>query len=106
MVCPSLYDFGPHIVTEALLNDLPVVAFNQGIAQDTVFEGKNGFLVNNFDLKKYADSIYKILFNKKKIIGIPSLKQMKRNCSSDYETNKIIKISHDDLIKSKRLECS
>ena len=106
LVCPSLYDFGPHIVTEALLNDLPVVAFNQGIAQDTVFQGKNGFLVNNFDIKKYADSIYKILFNKKKIIGIPSLKQMKRNCSSDYETKKIIKISHDDLIKSKRLECS
>ena len=24
LVCPSLYCFGPHIVTEALLNDLPV----------------------------------------------------------------------------------
>ena len=28
LVCPSLYCFGPHIVTEALLNDLPVFDLN------------------------------------------------------------------------------
>ncbi len=105
LVCPSLYCFGPHIVTEALLNDLPVVAFNLGVAQDTIIQGKNGLLVKSFDLKKYAESIYKILFRGKKVEKNKSILKMKKVCSSEFEASKIIKISQEDLIKSKSLEC-
>ena len=81
-----------------------MVAFNQGIAHDTVLQGKNGYLVNSFDIKKFSDSIYKILFEKKRKFKIPSVKKIKKICSSEYEANKIIKISQEDLIKSKRLQ--
>ena len=33
---PSLYCFGPHIVTEALLNDLPVVGYNLGVVRQFI----------------------------------------------------------------------
>lgn len=103
LVCPSLYCFGPHIVTEALLNDLPVVAFDLGVAQDTVVQGQNGVLVKSYDLKKFADSIFKILFQMKRKKNSKSIQEMKKICSSDYEALKIIKISHEDLTKSRRL---
>jgi len=103
LVCPSLYCFGPHIVTEALLNDLPVVAFDLGVAQDTVVQGQNGVLVKSYDLKKFADSIFKILFQMKRKKNSKSIQEMKKICSSDYEASKIIKISHEDLTKSIRL---
>ena len=103
LVCPSLYCFGPHIVTEALLNDLPVVAFDLGVAQDTIIQGKNGFLVKSFNLKKYADSIYKVLLQRRNTAKNKSILKMKKICSSDFEASKIIKISQEDLIKSKSL---
>ena len=91
LVCPSLFDFGPHIVTEALLNDLPVVAFNQGIAHDTVLQGKNGYLVNSFDIKKFSDSIYKILFEKKRKFKIPSVKKIKKFAVLNMKLTKLLK---------------
>ena len=103
LVCPSLYCFGPHIVTEALLNDLPVVAFDLGVAQDTIIQGKNGFLVKSFNLKKYAESIYKVLLQRKNTTKNKSILKMKKICSSDFEASKIVKISQEDLIKSKSL---
>ena len=66
LVCPSLYCFGPHIVTEALLNDLPVVGYNLGVAQDTVINNVNGYLVPKYNNKIFASSIYKTLFLKRK----------------------------------------
>jgi glycosyltransferase involved in cell wall biosynthesis len=102
LVCPSLYCFGPHIVTEALLNDLPVVAFDLGVAQDTVFQGKNGFLIKNFNLEKYAEAIFKTLFKIKNQKNNGLINRMKKICSSDHEANQIIKIAQEDLIKSRR----
>ena len=101
LVCPSLYCFGPHIVTEALLNDLPVVAFDLGVAQDTVFQGKNGFLIKDFNIEKYADAIFNTLFKIKNEKDNILINEMKKTCSSDYEVSKIIQIAQEDLIKSK-----
>ena len=65
LVCPSLYCFGPHIVTEALLNDLPVVSFDLGVAQDSVINGVNGYLVPLYNSQIFAESILKTLKKKK-----------------------------------------
>tara|TARA_Y100000389_G_C17452394_1_gene515747 strand:- start:405 stop:1649 length:1245 start_codon:yes stop_codon:yes gene_type:complete len=104
LVCPSLSCFGPHIVSEALTNDLPVVAFDSGVAKDTIIQGKNGFLVKSFDLKQYANSIYKILMKKKKTTSDKSILRIKKICNSNYEVERIINISQEDLIKSKSLD--
>jgi len=99
LVCPSLYCFGPHIVTEALLNDLPVVGFDLGVAQDSVINGVNGYLVPLYNSQIFAESIFKTL-NKKKIINNDKIIQIKKYCSSEYETNSVIKFSKADLMKS------
>jgi glycosyltransferase involved in cell wall biosynthesis len=98
LVCPSLYCFGPHIVTEALLNDLPVVGFDLGIAQDSIINGINGHLVPLYNNKIFAESILKTL-NKKIIINNKKIKEMKKYCSSEYEADAIIKKSHLDFQK-------
>jgi len=99
LVCPSLYCFGPHIVTEALLNDLPVVGFDLGVAQDSVINGVNGYLVPLYNSQIFAESIFKTL-NKKKIINNDKIILIKKYCSSEYETNSVIKFSKEDLMKS------
>jgi len=98
LVCPSLYCFGPHIVTEALLNDLPVVGFDLGVAQDTVINGINGYLVPLYNNKIFAESILKIL-NKRKITNNKKLQEIKKYCSSDYEVESIIKKLNLDFQK-------
>lgn len=98
LVCPSLYCFGPHIVTEALLNDLPVVGFDLGVAQDTVINGINGYLVPLYNNKIFAESILKTL-NKRKITNNKKLQEIKKYCSSDYEVESIIKKLNLDFQK-------
>lgn len=104
LVCPSLYCFGPHIVTEALLNDLPVVAYNLGVAQDTVINGKNGYLVSCYNNYDFAKAIHKTLFTKKTTKVPNDVIKIKKMCSSDFEANSIIKISQADFIKSKSFD--
>ena len=99
LVCPSLYCFGPHIVTEALLNDLPVVGFDLGVAQDSVINGVNGYLVPLYNSQIFAESILKTL-NKKRVINNDKIIKIKEYCSSEYETNSVIKFSKADLMKS------
>ena len=102
LVCPSLYCFGPHIVTEALMNDLPIVAFNSGVAQDSIINGSNGYLVPCYDKLIFAKSIYKILFSKKNKNNSAAINKIKSFCTSSNEANSIIKISSTDLNKIRK----
>jgi glycosyltransferase involved in cell wall biosynthesis len=65
LVCPSLQCFAPHIVSEAVENKLPVIAFDVGVAQDDIKHGENGFLVPCYDTSIFAKSIYQFLYNEK-----------------------------------------
>ncbi len=103
LVCPSLYCFGPHIVTEAVLNDLPVVAYDLGISQDSIVNGVNGYIVPCFDKSVFAKSIYKILYNKNSKRNKNKIRKIKNFCSSSYEASTIIKKGKKDLrIKNER----
>ena len=63
LVCPSLRCFAPHIVSEAVENNLPVVSFDVGVAQDDIINGKNGFLVPCYDVSIFSKKIFEILFD-------------------------------------------
>ena len=65
LVCPSLQDFAPHIVSEAVENKLPVISFDLGVAQDDVKHGENGFLVPCYDTSGFAKYLYDILYDEK-----------------------------------------
>ena len=97
LVCPSLNCFGPHIVTEALLNDLPVVAFDSGVAQDSIVNGVNGYLVPCYDKYIFAQSIKEALYIKKNKGNNNKVNEIKKFCSSSYEANTIIRIGEEDL---------
>ncbi len=99
-VCPSLYCYGPHIVTEALLNNLKVVAFNSGVAQDNIIKGKNGFIVPCYNKKIFAKSIKKIILNKSSLLGNSQVNKVHKLCSSEYETNNILKFAEKDFNKN------
>ena len=101
LVCPSLYYYGPHIVTEELLNDLPVVSFDLGVAQDSVINGVNGYLVPLYNTQIFSESILKTL-NRRKIVNSNKIIKIKKYCSSEYEASSVINFSKADLTKSKK----
>ena len=43
-------------------NDLPVIAFEQGVAQDAIINGINGYLAPCFNEKAFSQAIVKTLF--------------------------------------------
>jgi glycosyltransferase involved in cell wall biosynthesis len=50
---------------EAMCFKLPIVAFNVGGNRDTIFNGKNGYLINFGDVERFADKLVKILSKRK-----------------------------------------
>ena len=99
MVCPSLFCFGPHIVEEALLNEVPVVAFNLGSAQEFVKNGLNGYLIKKYDTRKYANAIKKIITKEKFVFSKLQYKIVKEKCSADSEVRKLVGLAQEDLDK-------
>ena len=99
LVCPSTYDTGPHCVTEALLNDLPVVAFKQGVAKDTVVNGGNGYLVPCFDKIAFSKAIFKVLYQNKNKKNLSKVKKIKSLFHPLNEANTIINLAKKDLRK-------
>ena len=89
MVCPSLFCFGPHIVEEALLNKIPVVAFDGGSSQDFIKNGKNGYLIKKYKINQFAFSIKKILM-KKFYFDESAYRTIKDNCNPVNEAKKLI----------------
>jgi glycosyltransferase involved in cell wall biosynthesis len=99
LLCPSISDNGPHIVTEALLNDLPIVAFNQGVAQDVVINRINGYLIPCYNKLAFANAILKLIFYKKINIKHIKNKNLKLNFVNSSEINQIIEYARRDLKK-------
>ena len=98
LACPSTYDVGPHIVTEALLSDLPIVAFDRSTAQDTIVNGLNGYLIPCFSVKGFTEGIFKTLY-KKKQKNLKKLNKIKSFFKSSYEADMIIRNARLDLKK-------
>ena len=94
---PSTGCNGPHIVVEALSNDLPVVAFDQGVAQDSVINGVNGYLVPCFNKEIFANSIFKALFLDELIDKNNENNKLKSFFDYSYEAKMIIQHTLKDL---------
>ncbi|HOJ04282.1 MAG TPA: glycosyltransferase [Bacteroidota bacterium] len=61
VVCPTLEDSGPSIVSQALMSGVPVVMYNTGIAEDVVRNGVNGYFVKKGDVRALADAVGKVI---------------------------------------------
>ena len=103
LVCPSLRCFAPHIVSEAVENNLPVVSFDAGVAQDDVIDGLNGFLVPCYDTSIFAERIFQVLYNenfRKKINNLNKKIQADRH---DDEATMIIKYAQKIIKENKSI---
>ena len=92
LVSPSSDDLGPTIVVEAFMNELPIVAFNIGVAMDIVINNVNGNLVECFDLPKFGLSICNNLLTTDKDFMInEDLKKIYNQCKSKEEASLFVK---------------
>ena len=78
-VCTTIADAGPMMQSESMCNETPVIAFDRSIACDLCVNGETGYLIENLDLQKMAESIEKILFE-------DDLKEMSEKSRKKYLT--------------------
>ena len=93
LVSPSIYDFGPHVVNEAIANDLPVISYKVGTARDVIKSGVNGYLIDCYNEKKFALAIKKIILNKKKFKNKILRDKIRDKRSAKFEAETFIKLS-------------
>ena len=58
----TIADAGPMMISEAMCNETPVIAFDRSIACDLCVDGETGYLIKNLNLQSMCDAIYDILF--------------------------------------------
>ena len=61
---PAVGDNGPATIRESILNNLPVIAFDDGEASETIINNVNGYLIKKNNKKLFAKKIYNALYNK------------------------------------------
>lgn len=54
---PSIDDSGPSMVNQSLMCGTPVIAFNVGVANELIDNGRNGYIAQARDSKSFADGI-------------------------------------------------
>ena len=101
-VSPSTGCNGPSTIREAIVNDLPVVAFNKGEAEESVIDGVNGYLVPCFDKDSFANSIYKVFFLNELFDKENKQEMLKVRYNPLTEAKNIIQMASEDLKKKLR----
>ena len=61
---PSTGCNAPSTIREATINNIPIIAFDNGEASETILNQVNGYLIPKYDKKKFAIAIFDTLFNK------------------------------------------
>ena len=54
----------PSTIREATINEIPTIGFDNGEASEAIKNNINGFLIPEYDKKKFAIAIFETLFNK------------------------------------------
>ena len=93
LISPATFCNGPHIVSEASLNNLPVVSFDQGIAKDAIINGMNGYKTQCFDIQKFAKNMIKVLFYGNLKFNNEIIAQLNKSYNSQNEIKKILSFS-------------
>jgi len=63
-LCTSIEDLSPLMVNEALLCGVPVITFNNASNSEYITNGVNGILIDNFNIKLFANSIFDFTIGK------------------------------------------
>jgi len=66
-LCPSLEDSGPIMINYGVMSNIPVVAFEMGIALDIIRHKENGYIARWRNVDDYANGIVYCIKNREKI---------------------------------------
>ena len=97
---PSTGCNAPSTIRESVVNDLPVIAFDNGEASEAIINNVNGYLIEKFNKKKFAEAIFKILFENKLEENKDFLDLLKKRYDQKNEANIIIKKALKDFKKN------
>ena len=97
---PSTGCNAPSTIRESVVNDLPVIAFDNGEASEAIINNVNGYLIEKFNKKKFAEAIFKILFENKLEENKDFLDLLKKRSDQKNEANIIIKKALKDFKKN------
>ena len=94
LISPATFDNGPHIVSEAVLNNLPIISFNQGIAIDSILNGVNGYKVKCFNINRFAECMIRVIFKKKLNFNKKKLDKIKNKFNPLKEIKNMLEYSN------------
>lgn len=94
---PAIGDNGPATIRESILNDLPVIAFDDGEASETIFNNVNGYLIKKNHKQLFSKKIYNILYKKNYFFRKNKLqKNLKFRYKENTEADMLIKKIYRD----------
>ena len=99
---PSTGCNGPATIREAIVNNLPVIAFNKGEAEESLIDGVNGYVIPCFNKNLFAEAIYKSLYLNELNVEKDLNESIKLRYNSISEAKKIVKIAKEDFEKMKK----
>lgn len=67
---PTIYDIYGMVLLEAMYFGIPTITTVNGGSNMMIEDGKNGYVINEFDAKKWADLIYVTVNDKQKCMNI------------------------------------
>ena len=91
----TIADAGPMMISEAMCNETPVIAFDRSIACDLCIDGETGYLIKNLNLQSMCDAIYDILF----VDDIEKMSIQAREKYLEFHNSEILLDKWDTLIK-------
>lgn len=94
-LCPSIEDSGPMMVSEAMLCDTPVVAFDSGAAADLITPMVNGYLAPLGDATELAKGIFALL----NVESRAALGRSAREKAAAHHAPAIVARRHAELIR-------
>ncbi|MDX2031109.1 MAG: glycosyltransferase [Blastocatellia bacterium] len=94
-VCPSIEDSGPMMVSEAMLCETPVVAFDAGAAADLITPMVNGYLAPLGDAPELANGIMALL----KVESPVALRRNARETAAAHHAPPTVARRHAELIR-------
>lgn len=103
--CPSIDDLGPMMVNEAFMCEVPVIAFNSGIARDLIKSEESGYTARIGDVNDYRRGIVKYLFNQKEIKVSEETQRLRQMCGVDFQAQqyqllfkKLLEVENEDFV--------
>ena len=99
LASPSIDDFGPMMVNEALMCATPVVAFHVGVAPDLIKSRKDGYLAKNYCVDDFSSGLFQCLFEDRDCHH-NAYQERSEDCRPSNQAKQYVSLFEEVLIKN------